>query len=395
MSSASALATVTATLQHLLSQSTSADLVSTLPPAVARDPDNAVNQINVFLYKMEVNTAFSNFPVPNGARANESAPPPLALTLRYLLTCYGQDDDDIPGQRVMGESMLALHDHMVLSRQMIDGMLSNTVLHHQVERVRITHDPISTDELTRLWGVFHTGYRLSQAYEVSVAILESDRPANAPLPVLRRGADDRGVAVQPSVDPPFPWINEIELPGENREVVAGETLLFRGSRLNAAAAAIRFSNIQHNLEALIPAATIEAESITVQLPAAGAALRVGIYRVQAELTDAGTTRHTNSLSLLIAPQISNLQLDGSASNRELTLDVSPIPAEGQSVLLLLSALSLGSPLEIAPGRLRFVLGGITDGEYVVRLRVDGIDSRFIDRMAQPPVFLPASRISIP
>lgn len=390
-----ALATVTATLQHLLSQTTSADLVSTLPPAVARDPDNAVSQLNVFLYRTEVNAAFSNFPVPDGARPNAAAPLPLALTLRYLLTSYGQDDDDISGQQVMGESMLALHDHTVLSRQMIDGILSNSVLHNQLERVRIVSDPVSTDELTRLWGVFQVGYRLSHTYEVSVVLLESERPTVAPLPVLRRGANDEGVFLQPSVDPPFPWLRDIVFPGDNIEAVAGEDIVFRGSRLDASNAAIRFSNAQLDQVAVAAATSADAGAITVQLPGGAAALPAGIYKVQAELTDAGVTRHTNALSLSIAPQLTTVQLVGAPGSRALTVDVIPALADGQTALLLLGALAFSNPIEVAPGQLRFLLGAIDDGDYLLRLRVDGIDSRFIDRTAEPPVFLPGSGITIP
>ena len=106
MSTSSAIATVTATLRHLLEQATSADDVTTLPPGIAR-AERIGTQINVFLYKTDINTAFSNFPMPGTAMQNEMSAPPLALSLRYLLTSYGDNNDDISGQQIIGESMLA------------------------------------------------------------------------------------------------------------------------------------------------------------------------------------------------------------------------------------------------------------------------------------------------
>jgi hypothetical protein len=46
-------------------------------------------------------------------------------------------------------------------------------LHEQVERVRITLQPLTLEEVAKLWNVFQTPYRISVAYEVSVVLIES------------------------------------------------------------------------------------------------------------------------------------------------------------------------------------------------------------------------------
>src|SRR4030065_98443 len=135
MSGPNALATVTATLRHLLSSA--AATVSTKPPSVARVGESG-EQINIFLYSTHCNPAFSNFPMPGEARSGENAYPPLPLVLNYLITAYGANDDDISGQQLMGRAMSILHDHPLLGKTDIEGITPDSGLQQQIERVRIT-----------------------------------------------------------------------------------------------------------------------------------------------------------------------------------------------------------------------------------------------------------------
>jgi len=395
VSTAAAIATTTATLQQLLEQSTSANSVTTLPPGIARDPNNNSSQLNVFLYKTDIDTAFSNAPLPGSSRPNESAHPPLALSLRYLVTCYGADDNDISGQQVIGEAMLALHDHAVLSRDLINGIVPDSGLHDQLERVRITASPMTVDELIKLWTVFQTDYRLSQAYEVSVALIESERPAVTPLPVLRRGAADRGVELQTDALPPFPCIENVEFANQNIEAVAGESVIFRGHHLDATNAVIRFNNQRLDDFVDVAAAANTASSITVQIPVPPTGFVSGVYIVQAVLTDGPVTRLSNAIGMSIAPEISNLVVGGGVNNRTLTIDLTPDVADGQQVSLLLGGQQFTGFTQPAPGQVEFALGTVTAGNYLVRLRVDGVDSRLIDRTAEPPEFLVGAQVVFP
>ena len=86
MSSPDALATVTATLRHLLAGA--AATVTTKPPSAARVGESG-EQINIFLYATHYNPALSNFPMPGEARSGENAYPSLPLVLNYLITAYG------------------------------------------------------------------------------------------------------------------------------------------------------------------------------------------------------------------------------------------------------------------------------------------------------------------
>lgn len=394
MSTSSAIATVTATLRHLLEQATSADDVTTLPPGIAR-AERIGTQINVFLYKTDINTAFSNFPMPGTAMQNEMSAPPLALSLRYLLTSYGDNNDDISGQQIIGESMLALHDHPVLSRQMINGIAPDSGLHNQIERVRICNDPISVDELTRLWPIFQTDYRLSQTYEVSVTLLESERPAVSPLPVLRRGAGDEGVFVQPNMEPQFPTLLEVRIADQNTETIAGEQVVLQGSRLDAAEVAVQFDGLRLAAPQMVTAINATATEITLQMPDAADVLPAGVYRVRVLLDNGPNRRQTNVLPVAIAPVIGNFQVAGAANNRRLDLDIGAALAPGQEAVLLLGDRQFTDPANLAPTTLRFQLGAVPAGDHLVRLRVDGVDSRYIDHTTTPPSFLAGVRVNFP
>src|SRR5262249_54445152 len=64
--------------------------------------------------------------------------------------------------------------------------------YQQPEHVRISPQPLSVDDALRLWSAMQVQYRPSAAYEVSVVLIESAYPVQAPLPVLSLGQDGRG-----------------------------------------------------------------------------------------------------------------------------------------------------------------------------------------------------------
>lgn len=119
----------------------------------------------------------------------------------------GDHRDDVDAHRVLGQAMRALHDHPVLGRDEIaqvapaDGGPVDSELGRQFERIRVVPHPLSLEDVSKLWSAFQTQYRLSVAYEASVVLIDSDRTARPAPPVLRRGADDRGAIVRAARDP--------------------------------------------------------------------------------------------------------------------------------------------------------------------------------------------------
>jgi hypothetical protein len=190
MSNALAIAALTATLRHLLDRGLNADLPGTL--VTTRPPDKARlagtgNQVNLFLYQVLPNAAWRNLD-PRQLETGEAGQPPLALNLYYLLSAYGQNEDDPDpfSHRLLGQAMCVFHDHPVLEPAELREALEGSDLHQQAERVRITLQPLALEETTKLWTTFQTPYRLSVAYEVSVVLIDGTRSQASPAAARAR-----------------------------------------------------------------------------------------------------------------------------------------------------------------------------------------------------------------
>src|SRR6185437_3509492 len=221
MSNALAIAAVTATLEAVLSHGvhSDSDLTDTqmtvLPPDKARG-SITTNQLNLFLYQILPDAAWRNMDVPSRVKPGETGMPPLVLTLHYLMTAYARENDISQpfDHHLLGKAMSVLYDHALLGPDEIKLALPGSDLERQVERVRITLQPLSVEEISKLWTGFATQYRLSVGYEVSVALIDSTQPVKTPLPVLTRGAQDKGPSSHANLIPPFPALDSVTSPNQ-------------------------------------------------------------------------------------------------------------------------------------------------------------------------------------
>jgi len=433
MSNQLSIAAVTRTLRNLLngvitsydglpddSRPTGEITVTTLPLDRVRDGNgsSAGNQVNLFLYHAEINAAWRNMDIPRQVRPGENGRPPLALNLYYIVTAYGQDDSELIAHVLLGTAMGILHDHAVLTRAEIRDALALSELDSQIDQVKITPQPVSLDEVSKLWTGFQSEYRLSAAYQVSVVLIESTLPTRTPLPVLRRGSEDRGPQ---AVASPTPFIEgvrqfldpEIADPSLSRKPSAelGDTLVLAGSNLGGGGLTVRFHNIR--LEEPIERSPLPGNTETelrVTLPGTAEDAQVpsiwpvGIYTitlvVQRPNLPAWTT---NTVPFALAPTIQGINPTSAAiAALPLSLEVTCIPQVrgNQRAVLLFGDREI--PLEsnqtaadpTAPSTLVFLVADVPAGEYVVRLRVDGVDSIPIDFSAAPPQFAADQRVTI-
>ncbi|MCA2218012.1 DUF4255 domain-containing protein [Jidongwangia harbinensis] len=395
MSNPLAVAAVTATLRQILFDAINADLggaaVTTKPPDKARDA-NDVNQLNLFLYQPVLDAGLRNDDPP-GARPGESAPPALPLQLHYLITAYGANDDDRLAHRVLGTAMGTLHDHPVLGRDEIRTALPGNDLHRQVERIRLSWQPLSIDDMSKLWTAFQTQYRISAYYQACVVLLESNRRGPAALPVLTRGPDDSGVSSRPDLVPPFPTVES----AQPVPLVLGGTLTATGHHLTGATAIRLTHGVTGTTFDLSGAAFTEVtdETITATVPDQPAQLPAGIYTMAAVFTAAGVPEATsNVLSTAIAPQVTaGLPATFVAGTAGLDLTVNPPVRDGQSAHLLIGGRQLAGTPGAGPGELRFAVAGVPRGVYPVRIRVDGIDSPVV-LPGPPPRFDPSQQVRV-
>src|SRR5205085_5604095 len=143
-------------------------------------------QLNLFLYHVTPNLGWRNVGEPaRNARGERISNPPLALNLHYLLSAYGEKD--FHAEILLGYAMQLLHENPVLSRAAIRRALaapsptststalpeslrelSKSELGEQLELIKITQEPLSTEEMSKLWTAFQTHYWSTAAYEATV-----------------------------------------------------------------------------------------------------------------------------------------------------------------------------------------------------------------------------------
>lgn len=395
MSSSLAIAAVTAALRNLLlaqvprRDSSLQDLeVSTQPLDLVRKGANRPAQLNLYLYQTVPNPGWSNMDMPRQVRPGEVGSPPLALNLRYLLTAYGrgESENDVINHRVLGGAVAVLHDHPLLDRSEIADALQDSGLAEQFERLRVTPMPLSTEELSKLWAAFQSNYRVSAVYEVTVVLIDSARGARAAPPVIRRGKEDRGPSATTGATPVLKFLR---MPNNQPAARLGEDIRIVGERLPSENAVIRFVSMRHQKAAPVPlvevdlpaTASAKADELIVHLPNstedAGAIARwsPGFYTL--------ALASSNAIAFALAPLITVTPQTMAAGTINLQITCTPRIAVGQHVLLILGdrtmePTNISTPADATlPTTASFVVPEVAAGTYLVRLRVDGVDSNLL------------------
>jgi len=441
MSNSRAIAAVTATLRSLIergfdpARDPNADpllqgtAVTMQPPDEARGANPPDRQLNLYLYQVMPNSSYRNADIPRQLRPGETGQPPLALNLYYLLTAYAVDDQQPVSHRILGRAMAVLNDHPLLGRREIETALPNTGLSEQFERVRLSLQPLALEDIFKLWSGFQTHYRLSAAYEATVVLIESTRPRSAPAPVLQRGQDDQGNSSVAGVS--LPILKAIRLPRSQSSASLGDELLLIGENLEGLQS-VRFTAVNTRTNGVqpillqAPAIQTSDEGIRVTLPndaAAGELWSAGFYTVAALVSRGEQTWSSNELPISLAPRILNIAPANTVARDQdgnVTITITSRPNVrlarvddttmrfDQQVLLL-----LGNARQIAPepppgpppapatppassDQLQFVfhMDAVEAGQYLLRLRIDGVDSVPLDPVSETPKFDDAQRLEV-
>lgn len=443
MSSALAIASVTAVLKDLLDNAVIDHSVSDTvggrvtvtalsPGQIKPGEDGEVSrQLNLFLYHVTPNTGWSNVGLPSrDSRGNRITNPPLALDLYYLLTAYGKED--LEAEILLGYAMQRFHETPVLTRDAIRtalaqpggpvsgggilpatfSALSASDLAEQVEQIKLTQYPLNVEEASKLWSALQTNYRPSVSYHVSVVLVQTEGVIRSALPVLRRGVEDRGAAVQPDTDSPFPALFNVEPATGQLAAVLGGELVIKGQRLDAATVAvvIRHPRLAAPLElnALAGATNDEVRARLEIDPATDAGVFVaGVYTLSLVL-GRGTPqeRTTNEVPFALAPRLpappapgdppSVVAARGAGGIVTITVRCLPDVLPSQRVTLVVGESEApAQPHAARTNTLTFSFRVLTAGEYHVRLRVDGVESLLVNRAVNPPAFDATQRVTVP
>jgi hypothetical protein len=397
MSSPTAIAAVTATLQAILGAEIiqDSDLTDTLVTALPLDKArgaNTTNQLNLFLYQVLPNAAWRNMDMPKTVRPGETGMSPLALDLHYLITAFGRENDTSQpfDHHLLGKAMSVLYDHALLGPEEIQVAFPGSGLESQPDRVRITWQPLSLEDISKLWMGFATQYRVSVGYDVSVTLIDSTQPVKTPLPVLKRGPMDQGPKANASIVSPLPTLFSATPPNQQPSAKLGDLLTLVGLNLDGSNIGVQFN---HPLWAapveVAPNAGANSSQVVVQIPSQPTVWPAGFYTIAVLVQRPGETyrRTTNQLSFSLAPTLTLAPANAPAGSIVYTATCSPQVWPTQIVSLLLGNAEVPAQSFAAQTpTLTFDASNVTPGSYYFRLRVDGVDSMLVNRAVTPPTF---------
>lgn len=417
MSNALAIAAVTAILRDRLNDGLlNANLdslgqfsVTSSPPDLLAGDGDPANRLNIYLWNVTRNAAWSSQRLPARSAAGERIDNPfLALDLHYILTATGAED--LNAEILLGYGMQVLHETPVLTRAdirtalggadpAVDASLLPAPLRllvaadmaDQFEQIRITQAvPESRDlgqieALGNIWSAFSAPLRASALYQVGCVLIESRRPARSALPVLTIGgrtAPLRGpriarVTALPGGAGGLPDPMAAVLPGgwiavEGTALAAERMRLMLGTRVLAVAAADTGDRrIDLRLPADQPAGVARIMVDHLFIPAPGQAERLW--------------ESSNALPFAIAPVVTAVARAGTvAAGRftgSVTLTLANALTERQAAAMLFNPLPGGAqpafsvPAQaVAANRIRADLAAVPAGAYVVRAEIDGAAS---------------------
>jgi hypothetical protein len=399
VSNSIAIAAVTTAVRYVLERALTggpgpvggANVTTVRPDRVTAiaEGDNPAAGINVFCYHVSPNHAWNLSDLPtrhsDGALARR---PVAALDLHYVLTGYGVDGT-LDAERLLARAVLALAATPVLTRDVVtaaldlysadDGMafLAESDLGDQIEQVKLSPAPLSLEEVSKLWGVFSTPYRLSVTYDASVVLLEASQTPRTALPVLART-----VTVSAAGSPRIAEVTGLDAGGG---VTTGGTLEILGTGLRGVRTQVRAGRTALELD---DEAT--PQRLTVVVPATVAAGVRSLQVVHRTMPPEGPERVaavSNAVPLLVRPTVTVAPPSDDVD--DVTVTVAPPVLPEQRVTITLRRLSGGDPDEPGhrmvdlppaghgePARETFLLprGSVGPGRWLVRVSVDGVES---------------------
>ncbi|WP_299486258.1 DUF4255 domain-containing protein [Acaryochloris sp. IP29b_bin.137] len=401
MSNSMAIAAVTTTLQSVLFLGVRDELgsgrITALPLDKARSKEEG-NQVNLYLYHTAINMGWKNLPKPARPKGTTEKPP-LGLDLFYLVTVYGEKESEAKSHRLLGRVMSILHDHSTLKAAEIEAAtvmeLPESDLHKQTEQIVITPQALTHEEMSQVWRGFQAQYRASLAYQVSVVLIDSQRPMDLALPVLPRLPEGRGAIAQ--VFPGGATLAEVRLPNRQRSAQWGDRLRLRGTNLLDPALQVHLAHAQWSEpKVLEPLPGGTASELQVQLPDLVAMpeeareWRAGFYTLSLVIPREQGAWSSEAWPLAIAPKLLRVEpLTAEAGVVRLTVTCMPPVQADQGVTLLLGDRGvpvMGIEEERFGSELQVEVEDIRSGVYVMRLRVDGVDSIPVDFSSSPPQF---------
>ena len=402
MSDFKAIAGVSATLRTLLRDRMANQVPVTIAPPDVQVSSATGRRVNLFLYQITENAHLKNQEIPGTGHPADYGHPPLSLDLHYLLTAYGEsEEDEGEAHQVLGDAMRVFHDHALITdqlRQTRDAEPHQPVLdpglRGQFEQVKLCLEPIGLEDLSKVWTALTQPYRLSVAYKISVVQIESRRPRRIALPVLDlpRDAAPRVHMVpfqHPQITDVSPMLARI-----------GDKLMIRGVNF-VRAVRVKIGHLS------LPVTPLPDGSIELTIPQdkypdnspidEKDRLRAGPQTVQvvtAVTTLPGKYLRSNLAVFMLVPNITAVNPTSGTAGDTITVEFTPDFRRGDRAYLFVGDRGLeAQPLPNnvkSSNELKFKLPTASDERisartepYPLRLRINGAESRY-ELVGTPP-----------
>lgn len=257
--------------------------VSAMPPARLDHGGDITpgTRLNLFLYRVERNPGWANNELPERSSSGDRiSRPVLPLDLHYLLSAYG--NNNFEAEIMLGFGLQMMQEYPFFDRQAIRtalggdrvqaggllpdafGALSPDSLADQIEQIRISPHQWKPDEEWRLWEALHAGLQPSATYKVSVVLLQLEGTTRPSLPVQKSV-----VFVEQLRHPRITAVSSMtglnDPPVRDASVARGGHLVLEGSGLQGSETLVRFG--QPNVPDVAPASA-QPDRVVVQVPVA-------------------------------------------------------------------------------------------------------------------------------
>lgn len=361
------------------------------PRSEAVDGTAEKARVNLFLYRVTENGSLKNQELPGRTSSNGYGHPPLSVDLHYLLTAYGStaiDDDFVDETRahhLLGSAMRVLHDYPVITddlrtvRAPVGQPILDSGLLGEFERVKLSLDQMSLDDLSKVWTALTLPYRASAAYKITVVQVESRRPTRstqlvgeppdagprvAAVPMRRPRI--HGLAVRRPTDPP-----DRDRPQAYARV--GDTLVIRGSGLGGERTHVMIGSF----DASAAVASAVEDRLAVLLPD-DLALQPGGLPVQIRVAAPGLAtplEGSNVAVFSLVPRVDDVEFKTGPKRFRVT-GARLFSPDSASVAILGDRLVASAAYTTSrPDEIAFRLPkGVTAGIYSLRVRVNGAES---------------------
>ena len=379
------------------------------------------NTLGLFLYHAAEDACFKNQPP-----VYQDHPPvrftPMGVQLHYQLTAHAAEAVDpesavIRAQRLFGLALKAFHDNPCLTREtQFGGLLVFPMALQGTDNVfRITLKNIAANEATNFWTAGSQPVRLAAYYEVSVVLLEPDRPQLRAGRVLRYGVQVF-VNGAPRLDASRSTVT-FRLPGEPTdrtaelqpgEVAVGEDISFNGTDLSGDSTTLLIMKTGWNESVEVGSdwgivSGVDAVFARVQSRAGSQVIVPGMYsamarvmrnRLMPDRSARAFPQSSNEVPFSVAPTITNPAYNAIAvavgPQDIVTVDGgvfqhAAVPPENVRVIIGSEPVPLKTGGPLTPGhfeivsatrlRFRFPIAGLNSGEVLpLRILVNGSEN---------------------